>query len=253
MLSKRLAGTAAICLLLAAGATACGDTQSKAGAAPKLDTEKLSAQEIEQATKDALSAATSVKITGDIAMDEGKMTIDLALDTKSQCTGTMSMPGMGKFEIISDGKQSYVKPDKEFWTAIAGKEGAKAAELFKGRYLSGLQDSEMKDLTSVCNLKDFTAKIVSDDSGKSEATKGGAATVNGQKAFSLKVKDRKGEESTIHVATEGKFYPLRVEKKSGTEGGQIDFTDYDKPLTIQAPPADNVIDFAKLQDQLKSA
>ncbi|MEE1825180.1 hypothetical protein PUR61_23790, partial [Streptomyces sp. BE20] len=112
-----------------------------------------------------------------------------------------------KFEIISDGKQSYVKPDKEFWTAIAGKEGAKAAALTKGRYLSGLHDSEMKDLTSVFNRPDFTATIVSDDSGKSEATTGGAATVNGQTAFSLKVKDRKGEESTIHVATEGKFYP----------------------------------------------
>ncbi|WP_327679665.1 hypothetical protein [Kitasatospora sp. NBC_00458] len=253
MLSKRLAGTAAVCLLLAGGATACGDTVDKAGATPKLDTEKLSAQEIEKAAKDALASATSVKITGDIAMDEGKMTIDLALDTKSQCTGSMSMPGMGKFEIISDGKQSYIKPDKQFWTAIGGKEGEKAAELFKGRYLSGLQDSDMKDLTEVCNLKEFSSKIVADDSGKSDVTKGEAATINGQKAFSLKVKDRKGEESTIHVATTGKSYPLRVEKKSGTEGGQVDFTDYDKPLTIQAPPADNVIDFAKLQDQLKSA
>ncbi|MFJ2779218.1 hypothetical protein [Kitasatospora sp. NPDC087315] len=254
MLSKRLASTAAICLLLAAGTAACGDNKDKASATPKLDTEKLSAQEIEKQAKDALAGASSVKIVGNVVDGDGKMEISLALDTKGQCTGSLSMPGTGKFEIISDGKETYLKPDKDFWTAVAGPAGEKAAELFKGRYLSGFQgDPDMKELTTVCNLKELSKKIVEDDSKKSTVAKGSAGTVNGVKTFSLKSTGPDGQQATIHVATEGKFYPVRVEQNKGTETGQTDFTDFDKPLTVQAPPADNVIDFSKFKDELKSA
>ncbi|MFD0276243.1 hypothetical protein ACFVHB_20400 [Kitasatospora sp. NPDC127111] len=258
MLSKRLASTAAICLLLAAGTAACGDNKGggdkAAASVPKLDTDKLSAEEIEKQAKDALAAATSVKIVGSMTDSDGKMAMDIALDTKGQCTGSMSMPGMGKFELISDGKQSFMKPDQEFWKAIAGPDGAKAAELFKGRYLTGFDnDQEMKSLASVCNLSVFTKKLLEEDGSKSTSTKGSAGTVNGQKTFSLKNKDADGEESTIHIATEGKFYPVRVESAGGKQTGQIDFTDYDKPLTVQAPPADSVVDFSKFKDQFKSA
>ncbi|MFF7992477.1 hypothetical protein ACFZDG_22115 [Kitasatospora xanthocidica] len=266
MLSKRLVSTAAICLLLAGGTAACGDNKSdnksdakggdaKAAAPQKLDTDKLSAQDIEKQAKDALAAATALKISGNMADADGKMEINLALDNKSQCTGTMAMPGMGKFEIISDGKTSYVKPDKDFWTNLGGPNGAKAAELFKGRYLTGFDsDPEMKSLSSVCNLADFSKKITEDDGKDGKVEKGSAGNVNGVKTFSLKATDSKGEVSTIHVATEGKPYPVRIEH-AGTKGGngQIDFSDFDKPLTIQAPSADNVIDFAKFKDQFKTA
>ncbi|MFJ9951336.1 hypothetical protein [Kitasatospora sp. NPDC091207] len=186
--------------------------------------------------------------------DDGRMSIDLAPDTKGWCTGSMGMPGAGTFEIVNDGKQSYVKPDKEFWTAIGGPDGAKAAELFKGRYLAGFEsDPEMKNLSSVCNLAELSKKIVEEDGAKSTATEGSAGTVNGAKTFSLKVKDEKGEESTIHVATEGRPYPVRIEKTAGKDTGRMDFTDYDKPLTVQAPPADSVLDFSKFKDQFKTA
>ncbi|RKT16511.1 hypothetical protein BX285_0850 [Streptomyces sp. 1114.5] len=266
MLSKRLVSTAAICLVLAAGTAACGDNKGggtsdaktdggKAAAPQKLDTDKLSAQDIEKQAKDALASATSLKMSGTIASDDGKMQMNLTLDNKSQCTGTMTMPGMGSFEIISDGKTSYVKPDKEFWTNMGGPNGAKAAELFKGRYLTGFEsDPSMSSLTSVCNLADFSKKITEDDNKSSKVEKGTAGNVNGVKTFSLKATDDKGEVSTISVATEGKPYPVRIEHTGAKDGnGQIDFSDFDKPLTIQAPSADNTIDFTKFKDQIKTA
>ncbi|MFF2039396.1 hypothetical protein ACFVVX_03125 [Kitasatospora sp. NPDC058170] len=254
MLSKRLASTAAICLLLAAGTAACGGDKDTAAAGPKLDTDKLSAQEIEKQAKDALAGASSVKIAGSIADEDGKTSIDLSLDTKGQCTGSMGMPGMGSFEIISDGKASYLKPDKEFWKSFGGPKGEQVAELFKGRYLTGFEgDPQMKSLTTVCNLAELSKKITEDDGTKSKAEKGSAGTVNGAKTFSLKVTNSDGEQSTIHVATEGKFYPVRIEKTTGKDGGQIDFTEYDKPVTIKVPAADSVIDFAKFKQQLQTA
>ncbi|MFJ7912478.1 hypothetical protein [Kitasatospora sp. NPDC096204] len=263
MLSKRLVSTAAICLVLAAGTAACGSEKSdgkggdaKAGASKKLDTDKLSAQDIMKQAKDALASATSLKMAGTIDAGEGKMEMNLSLDNKSQCTGTMAMPGMGKFEIISDGKTSYVKPDTAFWTNMGGPNGAKAAELFKGRYLTGFEnDPTMGSLTSICNLAEFSKKITEDKSAANEkAEKGSAGEVNGVKTFSLKSTDAKGGVSTMQIATEGKPYPVRVEHSGGEDGnGKMDFSDFDKPLTIQVPSPDNTIDFTKFKDQLKTA
>lgn len=262
MLSKRLVSTAAICLVLAAGTAACGSTKSdgkagdaKAAATQKLDTDKLSAQDISKQAKDALASATSLKMAGTIDTGEGNMELNLTLDNKSQCTGTMAMPGMGKFEIISDGKTSYVKPDKDFWTNVGGPNGAKAAELFKGRYLTGFEnDPSMGSLTSVCNLAEFSKKITEDKSNNEKLEKGAAGNVNGVKTFSLKATDSKGEVTTLQIATEGKPYPVQVEHAGAKDGnGKIDFSDFDKPLTVQVPSADNTVDFTKFKDQLKSA
>ncbi|MFB7472731.1 hypothetical protein [Kitasatospora sp. NPDC056184] len=251
MLSKRLAGTAAICLLLAAGATACGDDKVSAA---KLDTAKLSAEEIQKKAKDALAGATSVKVVGAISSADQNMTLDLAVDTQGQCKGSVTMPGVGKFELLGDGKQVYLKPDSEFISNVAGggADGAQAAELLKGRYISGVKDDpDMSELTTACNLKDLTKSFLED--GKStDLTKGSAGTVNGTKTFSIKSKNSGGDEIVVHVATEGTPYPLRIEK-SGQGGGKADFTDINKPLTVQSPPADQVIDFAKLKSQVKPA
>ncbi|MFD5467824.1 hypothetical protein ACFWIQ_34180 [Kitasatospora sp. NPDC127059] len=272
MLSKRLVSTAAICLLLGAGTAACGDnkdsdkaaapaTTAAAAATPtatatptvaKLDTDNLTAQEIEKKAKDALAGATSLKIAGKMASDDGEMTIDMVMDSTGQCQGSMAMPGMGSFEIISDGKQYFLKPDTQFWKTFGGPKGDAVAELFKGRYLTGFQnDPKMKDLTDFCKLSDASKQML--DDGSSTPTKGSAGTVNGLKTFSLKEKDDKGEESLLHIATEGKFYPVRLEKTTGSDKGRIDFSDFDKPVTIQAPSADNVIDYTKFQDKVKSA
>ncbi|MER6304087.1 hypothetical protein ABT247_31690 [Kitasatospora sp. NPDC001539] len=278
MPSKRLVSTAVICLLLGAGTAACGDnkdsdkaaapaTTAAAAATPtatptptptvaKLDTDKLSAQEIKKQAKDALTGASAVKLAGTMVDQDGTMEINLAMDSKGRCTGSMSVPGMGKVEVLRDGTASYMKPDAAFWTAIGGQNGAKAAELFKGRYLTGFDnDPEMKPFTSLCDLSEFSKQIVEGgDTAATSVEKGSAGTTNGVKTFSLKVTNAQGEHGTIDVATEGKPYPLHIETAPGKDGQtKIDLSDFDKPLTVQAPPADNTIDFSKFKDQVKTA
>ncbi|MBO1418373.1 hypothetical protein [Streptomyces sp. FH025] len=279
MLSKRLAASAAICLLLGAGTAACGDNKDKAAgsaaapstgaaaaatptatapatptptAAAALDTDRLSAQEIQKKAKDALATATSMKIDGSFGSADGVMKINLAMDTKGQCQGTMGLPGMGSYELISDGKQYFIKPDAQFWKTFGGPKGDAVAELFKGRYLTGFQnDPKMKDLAELCDLS-VASKQMLDDGRAGAPTKGSAGTVNGVKTFSLKMKDAKGQQSFLHVATEGKPYPVRVEQTTGKDAGKIDFLDFDKPLTITMPSPDNVVDYTKFQDKVKS-
>ncbi|WP_051740659.1 hypothetical protein [Kitasatospora sp. MBT66] len=264
MLSKRLASTTAIGLLLVAGATACGDNDKpvatdkaaagKTAAAPGLDTEKLTAEEIQKQAKDALAGATSVKVVGTVNKDADQVSVDLAVDTKGQCKGTLSLPGTGKFELLGDGKQVYLKPDAAFLNSATEGKNPQAVELLKGRWIGGAQDDpDMKELTTACNLKELTKTFgAGDDSKATNITKGSAGTVNGAKTFSVKSQNSSGGEVTLHVATEGKPYPLRIEK-SGKGGGQMDFTDIDKALTVQAPPADQVIDYALFKDKVQAA
>ncbi|KJS55534.1 hypothetical protein VM98_12550 [Streptomyces rubellomurinus subsp. indigoferus] len=273
MLSKRLVSTAAICLVLGAGTAACGDNKdgdkaaapaaagTTAAAAPtsageKLDTDKLSAQEIKQKAKDALAAATSVKFAGTMVDEDGKMEINLAMDNTGKCTGSMTMPGSGKVDILRDGKTSYMKGDAQFWTSVGGPNGAQVAELLKGRYVMGFDnDPQMAGFLSLCNLADFSKQIVEGgDKAGGAPEKGAAGTTNGVPTFSLKVTNSKGEKGTIFVATQGKPYPVEIQTEPSKDGQtKIDFTDYDKPVTVQTPPADQTMDFSKFKDQMKKA
>lgn len=272
MLSKRLVATALVCATLAVGATACGgdkDDKAAAGspaaagttpAAPStpsgtpaptapagIDAEKLAVKEIMKQAHAAMTSATSVRVAGELVSEGSKIKMDIALDAKGQCAGTMSMAGTGTFEIVSDGTRVWIKPDAAFWESFGGKNGATAAQLFKGRYLSGLNsDAEIKEMTTFCTIAELSKSFLElDDDAK--VTKGPAGTVNGLKTLTLDSTDTDGEQSTLHIAVEGKPYPLRIEG-GGKGPGRIDFT-YDKPVEVKAPAADNVIDISKFRTQ----
>ncbi|MFJ1708507.1 DEAD/DEAH box helicase family protein [Kitasatospora sp. NPDC088346] len=161
MLAKRLA-TAATCCALVLGAGGCGHdkgalssdtaraTSSRSAtaggdAAGCLDPDRLTAAEIEKRAHDAMASLSSVKVSGNLVVEGQKMTLDLATDTKGNCQGTIGVADLGRIEIIHTGGTSYLKPDATFWKTIAGQNenpraGAMAAELFKGRYLTGAKD-----------------------------------------------------------------------------------------------------------------
>lgn len=114
------------------------------------------------------------------------------------------------------------------------KSGAVLAELFKGRYITnGQDDPSLKEMAEVCDL----IGAISKDDGTSgdKYTKGGAADVDGTKAFSITATDSDGENSTLYVATQGKPYLVRMEQTAGAEPGQLTFSDFDKPLDLKAP------------------
>ena len=70
---------------------------------------------------------------------------------------------------------------------------------------------------------------------------GGTSTVSGQAVVGVK-DTAQGE--TLYVATTGKPYPCEL-AKSGTGGGKIAFTEWDKPVTLKAPA--NAVDIEQLQ------
>ncbi|WP_371493537.1 hypothetical protein OG871_38750 [Kitasatospora sp. NBC_00374] len=265
MLSKRLVATAVACSALIVGASGCGQdkapaaatasaaaSSTSAGAAGHLDTGKLTAAEIEKQARDAMASLSSVKVAGNLVTDGQKMTLDLATDTKGNCQGKVGIADMGEIEIIHTAGVSYMKPDAAFWKAIGGRgtnpqAGAMAAELFKGRYLTGAKDDpKLAGLAAMCDL---VKAMTDDEETDPDAVKGAAATVNGVKTFTVVTTDDDGAKTTAYVATDGKPYLVKV-THDGKEPGEMVFSDFDKPITVQAPPADNVIDYSQFKAKL---
>ncbi|MFE9422740.1 hypothetical protein ACFYNO_07245 [Kitasatospora sp. NPDC006697] len=289
MFASRLLPASVLCAALFAGATACGGAKSHTGqaaAAPSastvsaaasaapvsaapaaaaspsaspsptgIDYANMTADQIGNAMQTALSSVTSMHLAGTFNTDDGKMTLDI-LSAKDDCDGNFSVAQMGSFEVVHIGNSTWLKPDSVFWHTIATQKGhassgSALAELYKDKYLTGADnDPNLKSLAAMCDMvKALTKK---DDSSGGSATKGAVTTVNGQSAIAMNVTQADGTAGgTIYLATQGQPYPLRLQQP-GAKGGQVDFKDYNKPLNIQAPPADRVIDYAQVQKKVDS-
>ncbi|MFC5723448.1 hypothetical protein ACFP1Z_25110 [Streptomyces gamaensis] len=259
---------AAACASVAAmvGVTACGGgggatkavekgadtTGAKSGAGaspsqpakPRNELQGLSAKEISEKAKQAMLSASSVRMKADITMEEnGKpqaMKMDLALDTKGNCTGTISAEG-AQLQVIGMGEKFWMKPDEAYFKNM-GPEGEAVGELFKGRYLHGtVEDGDLKEFAEMCNLAVVRKQFTEEAGSGGRWTKGELTTLDGQSALPL----ANNEGKTVHVAATGKPYLLKM-SKTGEEAGTMTFTDWDKPVTVTAPAESESIDVSKL-------
>ncbi|GAA1975365.1 hypothetical protein [Kitasatospora viridis] len=277
MPANRLLPAALLCAALAVGATGCGDPKdtsndgkAKAPASPSASAspsdgsasaspsggsafDGMTADQIEQAAKKALASATTVKVGGSIGAKGGPVTVDLSFDNQQHCQGTISSEQFGTLEIIHNADGTWMKPDATFWqyaATKAGKPGAgpQAAELFKGRYLTGAQDDPaLAPMAQLCSL---VAKETSDEPAGAAYTKGAESGANGVPALKIYGKDDQGQDTILYVASQGTPYLLKVDDGGGA--AVIDFSDFNQPVSIQAPPADQVVDYDAFEKQLQS-
>src|SRR5262245_31182455 len=107
-----------------AGLVACGG-----GDGERLTS--LSADEIFEKTKAAVSAAKSVHATGD-TIDRGTtFKVDLQI-SKTASTGTLTAEG-ATIEMLLAGDAFFIKADKGSWTALTG--NAATGDVLEGRYV----------------------------------------------------------------------------------------------------------------------
>lgn len=259
MLSTRRIRAAVLCSVLATGAAACGGAKGAPEQAapasatasvshiPEIDT--LTPSQVEEQSLAAMSSLDSVRIAGNVTADGKKTTIDLTIDKAQDCSGTMTIGGLGTVQLLHNAAGTWMQPDTAFWQNISAQQGhaengPKLAEMFKDRYLTGGQDdSNMKKIASMCGLfKSITSNSSTDDN----PTKVGPATIDGIATEGFKTSD-----STVYIAAEVPFRIIRMES-TGTNPGQIDFTNFNAPLVVQAPPADEVVDYSTFQQKLTS-
>ncbi|MEV6022662.1 hypothetical protein [Streptomyces sp. NPDC052036] len=246
----RRTALAALCLAAAAtaGLTGCLPGQNSADDKPKGPFAGLTGGDIADRAMKATTGATSLRMTGDVRDDEssGTIRIDMALNKKGECAGTMAMGGQGKADLIKTGDTVYMKYDEAFLRA-QGKDDSKSdtdavVAMMAGKWTKmSAKGKDAKDIAGFCDLDSVLADA---ENVNSDATRGATTTVDGTPAVVLHEKDGK-DRYTLYVATQGKPYLLKVTSTSAKDPGTITFTDFEKPVPADAPKG-KVLDLDKL-------
>ncbi|OWA05512.1 hypothetical protein B9W62_23040 [Streptomyces sp. CS113] len=214
----------------------------------------LTGEEISEQARIATTGARSLHLTGSVPDEEsgGSLNLDVALDRKGGCTGTMGVDGQGEIELIRTGDTLYVKFDKQFLRTLdkgepqAGNDAL--AALLAGRWTSMPADGpDAKAMTGFCDLD-----MLLDDGGEggddtgAKLTRGKVTTVDGAPAITLH-ETTGSHRTTLYVATEGKPFLLRVVNGSGQESFSLSLTGFNEPVPAKAPSGE-VIDLDGLDD-----
>jgi hypothetical protein len=216
---------------------------SRASGTPKEPFAGLSGGEIADRAVEATTGASSLRMKGDIPDDEsgGTLRIDMALNRKGDCAGTMSEGGQGEAELVKTGDTVYARFDEAFLRAQG--EGEPKAEtdaavaLLAGKWTkSSAKGEDAEDLASFCDLDGV---LGGPEESHSDATRGRTTTVDGTPAIVLHERDGK-DRYTLYVATEGEPHLLRIDSTSAEDPGTLTFLDYDEPVAAQRPTGDIV-------------
>ncbi|MFI6280064.1 hypothetical protein [Streptomyces sp. NPDC050988] len=244
----RRTALAALCFAAAASVslTGCLPGEEKADSEPKGPFAGQTGGEIADQAVKATSNASSLRMKGDIKDDGSRVGLDMALDRKGECAGTMSANGQGRADLVKTGDTLYMKYDEKFLRAQS--DGASKEEtdgvvaMLAGKWTKmSATGSDAKDIASFCDLDTVLADF---QDVNSDATRGRTTTVDGTPAIVLHEKDGK-DTYTLYVATEGKPYLLKVVSKSAEDPGTVTFGDFDTPVPAEKP-AGKVMDLNEM-------
>ncbi|MDH6489549.1 hypothetical protein [Streptomyces sp. SAI-127] len=261
----RRTALAALCIAAAAtaGLTGCQPGQDKAdsrtstssasaergkSAAKKEPFAGLTGGDIADRATKATTGASSLRMKGAIPDDEsgGTISLDVLLNKKGECAGTIGMGGKGKAELIKTGDIVYMKFNEALLREQSEGESKAdtdaAVAMLAGKWTkTKATGQDAKEFEDFCDLG---AVLDGAEDSNSDASRGSTATVDGAPAITLHEKDGK-DRYTLYVATEGKPYLLRIDSTAGADQGSVTFSDFDEPVPAKKP-AGEILDLDAL-------
>jgi hypothetical protein len=204
-----------------------------------------------------LSSLKSVHITGSLT-DKGQTgTLDLQVASSAGLSGTVMYQG-GAVKVIVLPTAIYVNVDAKILaaaSALAGGASAGAATQEFGQYagkwiklvdLTTLPKTGSNPLGKFDNYSDLSKLSDSLKSATGTVTLGDKKTINGQSTQGVIITDPSSGDNggvVIYFATGGNHLPVEIVPQPATGGasadnvtGKLDFSDYNKPVSISAPP-----------------
>lgn len=220
---RKFVATAVACAAALVGVTGCfGDKDPFEG---------MSAGKIADKAADATSGVDSVKLAAEGKAGGRSTSLDFSIAKGGECTGAMRNGDMGEADLLVVDKTSYMKGDAAYWKGALGDDAT--AKKVGDRWVkvpSGQNDT-------MCDLKTLFK-----DSDLKGVERGDDSEVDGKKAATLVKKRSGGETVTFYVAAEGEPYFLRAVTKGGDEPNTMNFTEFNKRVSVEAPPADEIAD-----------
>ncbi|MFJ9825823.1 hypothetical protein ACIRSU_15830 [Streptomyces sp. NPDC101160] len=252
---RAAAVTTTLCAALVAGAGPAA--LAAAAQAPPPDPFKgLTADQIADKAVTATQSATSLRLAGRVVSGGQPLDVDFSVNDHHQCAGVVRLQG-GAAELRQTGTVTYMKGDEAFWRASLTSQGMPepqieaTIELLKGRWLKIPQGQPgTENLSGVCDLKALLADLGRNKAERTGLTRGPDARVKGTPVATLVKRKAEGtavQTTTVSVSERGKPYILRMVKRGGPEPGVVVLSDYDKPVKVVVPPADQTVDLSKLE------
>ncbi|HEY1518728.1 MAG TPA: hypothetical protein VGF91_20030 [Solirubrobacteraceae bacterium] len=230
---RRFSACAVSAVVLTFAIAACGGSSGGGGSSDNGISSK-SPDQIVSAVNTAVNGVNSVHVAGAVSNGGSKTTLDLNLVNGKGGKGTMSQSGLA-FKIVAVGNQVYINGSNAFWQKFGG---SAAAQLLSGKWLKAPATGQLSSIASLTNVHTLFNQLLS---SHGKLAKGSTTTVHGQKVIAVNDTTNGG---TLYVATTGKPYPIQL-NKSGSDGGQITFDQFNQAVTLAAPS--NSIDISKLQ------
>ncbi|MFE6285917.1 hypothetical protein [Streptomyces sp. NPDC057877] len=207
----------------------------------------LTGGEIAERALEATLGASSLRVTGDVPDETtgGTLDLDMAMDHKGECAGTLGMDG-GKADLVKTGDTVYMRYDEAFLRAQgegeSPAEADAAVDMLADKWTSmSATGEDMADITGFCDLDTL---LGGDERVHSNATRGQTTSVDGTPAIVLQEKDGK-DRYTLYVATEGEPYLLRLDSTAASDPGTLTFSEHDQPVQAKRPTGE-ILDLDEL-------
>jgi hypothetical protein len=181
-------------------------------------------------SRQALRAASSVEIAGTVTDSGQSIRLDLTL-AGNNSRGTLTIDN-NDVQLIKTDQTVFIKGDTDFLKKYAGNNTAVLNKL-NGKWLKVASTTDFDTFTV-----DGFAQLLKGGSG-SDAVNADVtqSTLNGRKVVVISQKDG----SRLDIANTGPAVPLLLDSK-GSDGGIVNFSNYNKSISITAPPASEVFD-----------
>jgi hypothetical protein len=199
----------------------------------------LTADQIVQKALKDLAAASSVRITGQLPSQGGNVAIDITDVAPASCQGTIALASTGAAgaptaAITKVDGTAYVKLNQSYLKSLHVPAG-ESAEL-NGKYVKSTSSSAIADISHLCVLSTLVnAFTQGGDTGFVEA---GTVSVEGQPALAL-TQPNATDGGTVYVSESAVPVILSLEETGG-QLAFLDFTNFNAPVTITAPPAADI-------------
>ncbi|WP_328631509.1 hypothetical protein [Streptomyces sp. NBC_00356] len=242
MHSRRMMALTLVTGITALGLLGCGGDKESSD-------EPFAGKSADRIAADAVKAtrqAESMHIKGTTQQKAGgQVTVDLTVDQRKNCEGTVKMAGTTADVRHLDGTL-YLRGDEKYWqTTLKEQPGAaKMVPKLKDKWVKTPADDAMTQ--GLCDKQGLVASMDEDKSERQGMKKSGTTSVDGTKAVRLTKKTSGGETLSLYVAAEGKPYILRTTSTGGKNPNSATFSDYDKAVSPQEPSSDETVDLKQL-------
>jgi hypothetical protein len=198
--------------------------------------------QIKSDVESALKDATSLHMAGSIVESTQQIDFDVSLDTSGNCTGTMGLHGQ-TIELLGVGGDYYFKAPRAFWRSQDAAHVDQIWSIVGGKWVKMGSGSQGSEMSSLCNLTDFTNGLFGDKSKDRQTKVVGPSQFQGQPTVQLSGRSDSGSPTTIQVLAATPHYPVRLD--AGRQG-EMTFSRFDEPVSVTAPPPDEMVDLSQL-------